>query len=52
MAVNENNSDNNGDIFVDMRNASSYYNKGNEIAIRLVFQSGLNPKKFYEQFST
>ena len=34
MADDENNSDNNSDIFVDMRN-TSYFNKGNEVAIRL-----------------
>ena len=42
MANIENNSDNNDDIIVDMRNTSSYFNKGDEIATKLVFI----PKQF------
>ena len=47
MTDNENNSDNNSDNFVNMINASSYFNKGDEISIRLVYQTSLNQKQIW-----
>ena len=53
MADNENNSDNNSDIIVDMRNTSSYFNKANEVAISPVLIPTLfEPEaNFHDDFS-